>query len=128
MRCVEGGKSKAVVLNGEEGLECEVRVYGIRLEHVSEFKYLECIFNESGTDGAECSRKVAGGRRIAGEIMSLVNAKNLQLECARVLHETLLMPLLMYGVRQFHGKRRRYLDLGCTDGQPQRIAKYLEDG
>ena len=97
MRCVEGGKSKAVVLNGEEGLECEVRVYGIRLEHVSEFKYLECIFNESGTDGAECSRKVAGGRRIAGEIMSLVNAKNLQLECARVLHETLLMPLLMYG-------------------------------
>ena len=33
-------KSKVVVLNGEEGLECEVYVDGIRLEHVSEFKYL----------------------------------------------------------------------------------------
>ena len=37
------GKSKVMVLNGEEGLECEVYVDGIRLEHVSEFKYM-CIF------------------------------------------------------------------------------------
>ena len=44
------------VLNGEEGLECEVHINGIRLEHVSEFKYLECVLEESGTDGAECSR------------------------------------------------------------------------
>ena len=29
-----------MVLNGEEGLECEVRVDGIRLEHVLEFKFL----------------------------------------------------------------------------------------
>ena len=29
--------------------------------------------------------------------MSLVNARNLQLECARVLHETLLVPVLIYG-------------------------------
>ena len=31
------------------------------LEHVSEFKYLGCVLDESGTDGAECSRKVARG-------------------------------------------------------------------
>ena len=37
---VSAGKSKVIVLNGEEGLECEVHVDGIRLEHVSEFKYL----------------------------------------------------------------------------------------
>ena len=30
-------KSKLNVLNGEEGLECEVHVDEIRLEHVSEF-------------------------------------------------------------------------------------------
>ena len=29
--------------------------------------------------------------------MSLVNARDLQLECSRVLHETLLIPVLMYG-------------------------------
>ena len=47
-------------------------------------------------DGAECSRKVASGRRIAGTIRSLVNARYLQLECARVFHETLLVRVLTY--------------------------------
>ena len=50
-------------------------------------------FDESSTDGAECSRKVASGRRVAGAIRSLVNVRDLQLECARVLHETLLVLL-----------------------------------
>ena len=39
---------------------------------------------------------MAIGRRVAGAVRSLVNAKDLQLECARVLHETLLEPVLMY--------------------------------
>ena len=26
-----------------------------------------------------------------------VNARGLQLECARIMHETLLMPVIMYG-------------------------------
>ena len=37
---VNGGKSKMMVMNGEDRLECEVYVDGICLEHVSEFKYL----------------------------------------------------------------------------------------
>ena len=44
----------------------------------------------------QCSRKVASGRKVAGAIRSLVNARNLQFECARVLPETLLVPVLMY--------------------------------
>ena len=52
--------------------------------------------DESGTVGAECRRKVASGRRVAGGIRSLVNARNLQLECALVFHEILLVPVLMY--------------------------------
>ena len=43
-----------MVLNGEEGLECEVHVDGICVEHISEFKYLRCVLDGSGTDGAEC--------------------------------------------------------------------------
>ena len=81
---VNAGKSKVMVLGGEEGLECEVCVNGIRLEHVSEFKYLECVLDKSDTDKAECSRKVVSGRRVAGAIRSLVNARDLQSECARV--------------------------------------------
>ena len=53
--------------------------------------------DESYTDGAEYSRKVASGRRVAGAIRSLVNARDFQLECAGFLHETLLVPVLMYG-------------------------------
>ena len=49
---VNGGKSKVMVLNVEDGLDCEVYVDGIRLEHVSEFKYLRCVLDESGTYGA----------------------------------------------------------------------------
>ena len=40
------------------------------------------ILDETGTDGAECSRKVVCGRRVAGAIRFLINAKDLQLECA----------------------------------------------
>ena len=35
---VNAGKSMGMVLCGEEGLECEVYVDGIHLEHVAEFK------------------------------------------------------------------------------------------
>ena len=34
---INAGKSKVMILNGQEGLECEVHVHGIRLEHISEF-------------------------------------------------------------------------------------------
>ena len=40
------------------------------------------VLDESGTIGAECSRKVVSGRRVAGEIRSIVNARDLQLESA----------------------------------------------
>ena len=36
---ISAGKRKVIVLNEEEGLECEVHIDGIRLENVSEFKY-----------------------------------------------------------------------------------------
>ena len=71
-----GVKSKEMVMNGEEGLEYEVHIDGICLEHVSEFKYLGCILDVSGIDGVECNRKVASGRRKAGAIRSLVNARD----------------------------------------------------
>ena len=48
---VNAGESKMVVMKGEEGLECEMHIDGIRLEHVLELKYLGCVLEESGTDG-----------------------------------------------------------------------------
>ena len=40
---------------------------------------------------------MVSGRRVAAATRSLVNARSLQLECARILHESLLVPVLMYG-------------------------------
>ena len=40
------------------------------------------VLEESGTDGAVCSRKGVSERRVAGAIRSLVNARDFQLECA----------------------------------------------
>ena len=48
-----------------------------------------------------CSRKVASGRRAAGAIVC-----HLQLECARVLHETSLVPVLTYDIETMLWKER----------------------
>ena len=61
--------------------------------------------DKSGTDGVECSREVASGRRVAGDIRFLVNARDLQLECSRVLHESLLV--LTYGSETMILKKER---------------------
>ena len=51
---VNAGKIMVMSLGGEEGLEYEVCVDGIHLEHVSEFKYLGNVLDESVTVEAEC--------------------------------------------------------------------------
>ena len=40
---VNAGKSKVIVLNGEEELDCEFHLDDIHLEHVSEFKSFGCF-------------------------------------------------------------------------------------
>ena len=76
-------------------------------EHVSEFKYLGCLLDESGTYEAACSRKVASVRRVSGAIRFLVNARNVQLECASVLHESLLVHVLTYGSERMIWREER---------------------
>ena len=49
---------------------------------------------ESGRDEAEFNRKVVSGRRVAGAIKFLVNARSLQLEFIRALHGSFLVPVL----------------------------------
>ena len=57
-----------------------------------------CWMNQS--DGVECSTKEVSERKVASVIRSLVNARTLQLESARVLHESFLVPVLLYGRRK----------------------------
>ena len=66
---------------------------------MSELKYFGYVLHESGTDEADCRKKMASGRMVGGNIRSLVNGRGLQLQCAWALHESLLVPALMYVVR-----------------------------
>ena len=89
-------KRKVMMSHLDEGLKCKIHVVGARLDQMSEFKYLGCVLDESSTDDAKCRRKVAGRRKVACAIRSLVNPRGLQPECARVLHEGLLVHVLLY--------------------------------
>ena len=55
------------------------------------------VFDESGTDVAECRMKMASGRKVAGVIRCLVKARGLQHDYAKVLYEELLVPVVSYG-------------------------------
>ena len=54
------------------------------------------VLDEAGTDGAECSRKMASGRRVAGAIRSLANGKDLQ-----------LVPVFIYGSETMLWKEKK---------------------
>ena len=75
---------------------------GVQLEQVSDFEYLGCLLDELVAD-VKCHRKVVNGRKFANTISFLVHA--------RVLHEGLLVPVLLYGSETMIEKRRG-LELG----------------
>ena len=66
---------------------------------------------------------MVSGRKVGGVFKSLVNARGLQLEFARILHDTLHVSVLMYDIEIITLKKEG-LKLGCTDEQPQRFAGY----
>ena len=72
-----------------------------------------CVLEESGTDGADCSRRVVSERRGAGAIRFLVNARDLQLEYARVfLPETLIIPVFTYDSETMSWREIRAVQMG----------------
>ena len=68
--------------------------------------------DEAGTNGAECSRKMASGRRVAGAIRFLVNARDFSLSVQESCVKHCLCLFLSIAVKQCYGKRRRDLELG----------------
>lgn len=76
---------------GEDETMCDVAIRGTHLEQAQFFKYLRCVVNKSGIDYAD----------IVGKVMQVGRYNNdergLSLECARFLHENMLVPTLVYG-------------------------------
>ena len=68
-------------------------------------------------------------RRVAVGIKSLVNARSLQLHCASVLHESLLLPLLTYGSeRMIWREKERFRIRGIQMDNLKRSPGYEENG
>ena len=65
---VNAGKCKVMVLNAEEGLEREVHLDGIRLEHISEFKFV--VF---WTTRVHMRQSVKGRWRVGGGLQELLD-------------------------------------------------------
>ena len=66
-----------------------------------------------------CRRKVANRRRVSGAIRTLVNDRGLQFECARILHETFLVPVLMYdGETMIWKEKEKFMSLWRMDRVP----------
>ena len=61
---VNAGKSKVMVMNGEERFEQGSHRWGL-FRTCLRIQILGFVLDESGTDGTECTRKVASGRRLA---------------------------------------------------------------
>ena len=80
----------------EENTQCQIILDCKQLEQVTEFKYLGYMLNEKGMNDTEYGKKVTSGKKVAGAIKPLVNAKRLSCEHNRVLNESMLLPVLMY--------------------------------
>ena len=59
---------------------------------MSEFKYLGCVLDESGSDEVEYRRKLASGKMVTGANRSIINAGICTMSVV-VLHKTLLVLL-----------------------------------
>src|SRR5678816_2448976 len=62
----------------------------------------------------QCSRKVVNGRKVVGEIKSLVDKKRLSFECARVLYEGKLLLVLMYNSETIVWNKRYRTKFQCV--------------
>ena len=71
---------------------------------------------------------MTNGKRVAGAIRSLVNARSLQLECARVLHESLLVPVLTYGGETMIWREKERSKFGLYRWTTSEVCRYQEIG
>ena len=85
---VDVNKRTVILLGGDEVLICEFLVDGRLSEHISKFKYLRCTL-------VQMVANIVG--KVEDATRSLVNAGSLQLKYTRVLHETMLVLVLLYG-------------------------------
>ena len=83
-----------MVLVGEDESVCDVLIDEMDLNYASAFKYMWYFLYEKGIDGEGCCRKLTSRRKVTGGVISLVNPKSFQLQCARVVQWTLSVYVL----------------------------------
>ena len=75
----------------EKGMVFKVTDDKRHMEYIPQVMHLQFALNELGTHGGECYRKLASDSKVVGAIRWVINQSISHPECARVLHEGLLV-------------------------------------
>ena len=115
---VNVGKSKIIVFEREGESNCEVFIGNERLEVVEVFKYLGSVFEKRGGCENDVNQRVIQGKKVGGIVRNLVKRNGLSVECARTIHEVVLVPTLLYGSETVYLKERdisriRAVEMDC---------------
>ena len=77
----------------------------------------------------QCRRNMPSGKRVLSAIKSLFNSRGLQLECARVFHESFPVPVLTYGCKTMIWREKERSRFWAIQMDKLRgFAEYQENG
>ncbi|GBP40105.1 hypothetical protein EVAR_33681_1 [Eumeta japonica] len=75
---VNVGKTKVMVFERDESTtEFDILIQGEKIEQVKEFVYLGSLFTNDGKHDRDIERRVNGGNKVNGALLSIINSKSL---------------------------------------------------
>ena len=116
---VNVGKSKVLKCSkgGERG-GMNVCLNGVRLEEVSEFKYLGSHVTADGSMEKEVGYRVSEGSKVMGAVRGVMRGRSLSMDAKKCLYEKVIVPTVTYGaetwsVREAERKRLDVFEMRC---------------
>ena len=88
----------------EEALHTRVKLNGVVMEEVREFKYLGSVFSKHGTMEAETRERALQGRKVVGAVGSVMRGRSVSVDVKRGIRDCVLLPALTYGGETWNWK------------------------
>lgn len=70
---------------------------GEKLEEVRELKYLGSMLSKDGIFEDEIKEMTVQGRKVRGELGSVIRSRNISLDVKKILRDSIILPTLIYG-------------------------------
>lgn len=113
---VNAGKSKVMVFEKKEydkmdfggaytgrvhrpnALSCRIKIGEEQLKEVRDFKYLGSVLCKNDTLQSENTERAVQGRRVTGELGSMIKGRSLGVEVKKNLRDSIVLPTLTYSI------------------------------